>query len=200
MELLGSDASPFVRKARVLIAEAGIEDIPYIHVSASPMGGEERINAANPLGKIPALSRPNGPTIYDSNVICRFLDDHAQAGFYPPSRVWEVLTLEATGDGIMEAAVGMVYEMRFRPKSKIWTPWFEGQWAKINRALDTLERQWLSHLSGPVDMGQISVGCALGYLDLRHGDVDWRAERPALATWFERFSQRPSMAETAPPT
>lgn len=198
MELLGSGASPFVRKTRTLIAEAGIEDVPYVTVTASPMGGEERVNAANPLGKIPALSRPNAPTIYDSNVICRFLDDHADAGLYPPARLWEVLTLEATGDGIMEAAVGMIYEMRFRPEDKIWEPWFEGQWAKINRALDTLERQWMSHLNGPVDMGQISIACALGYLDLRFEDVDWRSARPDLAAWYATFSKRPSMVDTAP--
>ena len=198
MELLGSGASPFVRKTRTLIAEAGIEDVPYVTVTASPMGGEERVNAANPLGKIPALSRPNAPTIYDSNVICRFLDDHADAGLYPPARLWEVLTLEATGDGIMEAAVGMIYEMRFRPEDKIWAPWPEGQWAKINRALDTLERQWMSHLNGPVDMGQISIACALGYLDLRFEDVDWRSARPDLAAWYATFSKRPSMVDTAP--
>ncbi len=198
MELLGSGASPFVRKTRALVVEAGITDIPYVEVTASPMGGEDKINAANPLGKIPALTRENGPTIYDSNVICRFLDDHAQAGLYPPARLWEVLTLEATGDGVMEAAVGMVYEQRFRPKTKIWNPWFEAQWVKIDRALDTMERQWISHLHGPVDMGQVSVACALGYLDLRFEDKDWRPGREALAAWYEGFAARPSMVATAP--
>jgi hypothetical protein len=83
LQLYGSGASPFVRKARVLLAEAGIDDVDYVEVSASPMGGEDRVNAANPLGKIPSLVRDNGPTIYDSNVICRFLDDHAGGLFYP---------------------------------------------------------------------------------------------------------------------
>ena len=198
MELLGSGASPFVRKTRVCLAETGIEDIPYVEVTASPMGGEDRINAANPLGKIPALVRPNGPTIYDSNVICRFLDHRAEADLYPNARLWEVLTLEATGDGIMEAAVGMVYEARFRPKTKVWTPWFDAQWVKINRSLDALERQWMSHLYGPLDMGQVSVACALGYLDFRFEDVDWRKGRDGLATWSKGFSERPSMVETAP--
>ena len=199
-QLLGSGASPFVRKTRVLIAEAGIEDVDYVEVQASPMGGEYRVNAANPLGKIPALVRDEGPTIYDSNVICRYLDHHAQAGFYPESRLWEVLTLEATADGIMEAALAITYEKRFRPEELWWEAWFEAQWTKIARALDAIERSWMSHLQGRVDMGQIAVACALGYLDLRHADRQWRDGRPALAAWYEGFSARPSMTETAPPT
>lgn len=198
IELLGSDASPFVRKARVLVAEAGIEDVPYVQVTATPMGGEDRLNAANPLGKIPALVRDGGPTIYDSNVVCRFLDDRAGAGLYPADRLWECLTLEATGDGLMEAAVAIVYEKRLRPEELWWPDWFEAQWVKVTRSLDGLERQWMSHLYGPLDMGQISVACALGYLDLRHGDRDWRAGRDALAAWYARFAERPSMVATAP--
>lgn len=198
MTLLGSNASPFVRKARVLIAEADITDVPYVEVKATPMGGEDKLNAANPLGKIPALVRESGPTIYDSNVVCRFLDDRADAGMYPAARLWECLTLEATGDGIMEAAVGIVYEQRLRPEELWWTDWFDAQWVKVERSLDALERQWMSHLYGPVDMGQISVGCALSYLDLRHDDRDWRAGRDALAAWEKRFAQRASMVATAP--
>ncbi|MEJ6393456.1 glutathione S-transferase family protein [Gymnodinialimonas sp. 2305UL16-5] len=198
MELLGSPASPFVRKTRVLLMEAEITDIPFVEVTASPMGGEDKINAANPLGKIPALVRDSGPTIYDSNVVCRFLDDRAEANLYPHARLWETLTLEATGDGIMEAAVGMIYEKRFRPEEIQFQPWFDAQWVKINRSLDVLERQWMSHLYGPVDMGQISVACAMGYLDFRFPDVDWRSGREAAAAWYAKFAERPSMVETAP--
>jgi hypothetical protein len=117
LQLYGAGASPFVRKARVLLAEAGIDDVEYVEVSASPMAGEDRVKAANPLGKIPSLVRDNGPTIYDSNVICRFLDTHAGGHFYPEARLWEVLTLEATADGIMEAAVGIIYESVSAPST-----------------------------------------------------------------------------------
>ena len=198
MQLLGANASPFVRKARVLIAEAAIGEVTYMEVAASPMGGEERINLANPLGKIPALVREDGPTIFDSNVICRFLDEHAQAGLYPQSRLWDVLTLEALADGIMEAAVGITYEKRFRPEALWWPEWHAAQWTKIDRALGALEAGWMSHLRGRLTMGQVAVGCALGYLDLRHGDRDWRLGHPALADWFTVFSARPSMTATAP--
>ncbi|MBY6202915.1 glutathione S-transferase [Maritalea mobilis] len=198
MKLLGSPASPFVRKARVMMIEAGIEDVPFVEVTASPLGGEEVLNAANPLGKIPALTRDDGPTIYDSRVVTRFLDARYQAGLYPPTRVWETLTLEATADGIMDAAVNITYEKRHRPEDIWFAPWLDGQWAKIARSLDALERQWISHLSGPLDMGQIAVACALAYLDLRHDDKGWRNGHPALADWFAQFNARPSMVDTAP--
>lgn len=196
--LLGSPLSPFVRKARVVIAELGIDDIPFEQVATSPVHGEDRINAANPLGKIPALVRDEGPTLYDSRVITRYLDATRGGTLYPAARLWEVLTLEATADGIMEAAVGMIYEERYRPEELRFAPWIEGQWGKVSRALDAIEGQWMSHLSGPLDMGQIAIGCALGYLDLRHGARDWRAGRPALAAWYAKFSERPAMTATAP--
>ena len=196
--LLGSPLSPFVRKARVVIAELGITDIPFEQVATSPIHGEEKINAANPLGKIPALVRDEGPTLYDSRVITRYLDATRGGTLYPAARLWEVLTLEATADGIMDAAVGMIYEERYRPEGLRYAPWVEGQWGKVSRALDAIEGQWMSHLAGPLDMGQIAVGCALGYLDLRHGARDWRAGRPALAAWEAKFAARPAMKATAP--
>ncbi|MEQ8367006.1 MAG: glutathione S-transferase N-terminal domain-containing protein [Roseicyclus sp.] len=198
MELLGSPASPFVRKTLVLIAEAGITDVPFVDIKASPLGGDPALHAANPLGKIPALTREGGPTLYDSRVITRFLDQHAGGGFYPETRLWETLTLEATADGIMDCAVNMTYEKRHRPEEIWFHPWLDGQWAKIARALDALERQWMSHLNGPLDMGQIAVGCALGYLDLRHDERGWRDGHEALAAWYAAFAERPSMVTTAP--
>ncbi|WP_439140244.1 glutathione S-transferase family protein [Roseicyclus sp.] len=198
MELLGSPASPFVRKVCVMMAEAGITDIPFAQVAASPLGGEDRLNAANPLGKIPALTRPEAPTLYDSRVITRYLDATYEAGLYPAARLWDVLTIEATADGIMDAAVNLTYEKRFRPTEIQFAPWMDGQWAKIARALDTLEGQWLSHLNGPLDMGQIAVGSALGYLDFRHDDRGWRNGRDQLAAWYAGFAARPAMVATAP--
>ena len=198
MELLGSPASPFVRKVCVMMAEAGITDIPFAQVAASPLGGEDRLNAANPLGKIPALTRPDAPTLYDSRVITRYLDATYGAGFYPEARLWDVLTIEATADGIMDAAVNLTYEARFRPAEIQFAPWMDGQWTKIARALDALEGQWLSHLNGPLDMGQIAVGCALGYLDFRHDARGWRNGRDGLAAWFAAFAARPAMQATQP--
>ena len=155
--------------------------------------------ALNPLGKVPCLERPDAPALYDSRVICRFLDDRTGGKLYPaPPRLWQTLTLEATGDGMMEAAVLMVYERRLRPEERRHVPWIEGQWAKVARSLDALEARWMSHLAGPLDAGGIAVACALGYLDFRHGERDWRTGRPALAGWEAKVRGRPSMQATVP--
>jgi len=199
MKLMMAAPSPFVRKVRVMLREADMADqVEEIEVIASPAGPSDDLIAANPLGKIPALVRDYGPTLYDSRVICRFLDDRGDAGLYPQARLWEVLTLEATADGMREAAVVMVYESRFREEQQRSQTWLEGQWAKVVRALDALENRWMSHLAGPVDMGQIALGCALSYLDFRHEARNWRDAHPNLAAWFAEFDSRESMAATQP--
>lgn len=201
MKLFHAQASPFARKVRVLLAEIGQTDaVDLIAADARVVGDvDSALVAANPLGKIPALVRPDGPAIYDSRVICRYLDATFRAGLYPETRLWEVLTLEATADAICDAAVLMVYETRYRPEDQRYAPWVDGQWAKIDRALDAIEASWTSHLSGKLTMAQIALGCALAYLDFRHGDRDWRRGRPELAGWIADFAARPSMLATAPP-
>ena len=199
MKLLLAGPSPFVRKVLVVLHETGlVPDVELVTVAASPTDPDPELTSVNPLGKIPALVRADGPTLYDSRVICRYLDSKAQAGLFPENRIWDTQVLEATADGIMEAAVLMVYETRFRPEDKVHEPWVEGQWAKVARALDVLESRWMSHLHGKLDMGQIAVACALGYLDLRHAARDWRRGRDALAAWETKFTQRPSMTATKP--
>ena len=98
----------------------------------------------------------------------------------------------------MDSAVSMVYETRLREPEQVSDAWIEAQWAKIERGLDALNTRWMSHLSGPVGAGHISIACALGYLDFRHETRDWRKGREALAAWFEQFSARPSMVATKP--
>lgn len=199
MRLFHSTTSPFVRKVMVTLHETGqTGDVTLVPAMGTPVDPGSMPLGQNPLGKIPALERDDGPAIYDSRVICRFLDDRARANLYPSPRQWEVLTLEATADGIMDAAVLMVYESRVRPEENRFAPWVDGQWAKIGRALDALEQRWLSHLNGPLDMGQIAVGAALGYLDFRHADRGWRSGRPGLAAWAAVFAERPSMVATRP--
>ena len=200
MKLLMSPASPFARKCRVLLREANLLDtVEEVNVSTSPTATDPTVRAANPLGKIPALLRDHGPAIYDSRVITRFLNDHAGAGFYPDARLWEVLTLEATADGIMEAALAITYEGRMRPADKQFPDWMDAQWAKVTSATAAIEDRWMSHLTGPRDMAQIAVACALAYLDLRHDARGWRTDRPALAAWHATFMERPAMQATAVP-
>jgi glutathione S-transferase len=199
MRLFHSPTSPFVRKVMITLHETGqTGDVTLVFATGTPVESGSMPLAQNPLGKIPVLERDDGPAICDSRVICRFLDDRAAANLYPSPRLWEVLTLEATADGIMDAAVLMVYESRVRPEENRFAPWVEGQWAKISRTLDALEQRWLSHLNGPLDMGQIAIGAALGYLDFRHADRGWRSGRPGLAAWAAVFAGRPSMVATRP--
>ena len=109
-----------------------------------------------------------------------------------------MLTLEATGDGITDAALLMTYEARLRPEEHRSADFVEGQWGKIQRGCDALEARWMGHLSGPLDAGQIAVACALGYVDFRHGARNWRQGRDGLARWYENMSQRASMQATVP--
>ena len=200
LRLYTSPTTPFGRKAMVLILEAGLADqVEIAQATGSPLDSSKMPLSQNPLGKIPALERGDGPAVYDSRVICRYLDDRAGAGLYPPApRLWETLTLEATADGMIEAAILMLYEGRLRPEEKRFDAWVEGQWAKIARALDTLEGRWMSHLNGPLDMGQIAIGVALSYLDFRFDARGWRQGRPGLARWHEAFAARESMVATVP--
>ena len=201
MKLYHSPTSPYVRKVMVLLHETGqLDDVTLNASSTAPTNPLAGLAAKNPLMKIPALERDDGATLYDSRVICAFFDDRAQAGLYGSgARRFEILTLEATGDGILDAALAMTYESRLRPEGKRWDDWSEAQWRKIASACAALNTRWMSHLSGPLDMGQIAVACALGYVDFRHEARNWRQGCNALATWYDNFAKRPSMQATVPP-
>ena len=201
MKLYHTAASPFVRKVMVLLHEAGAADrVTLIPAAVSPLKPDAMPIDSNPLAKIPALETDQGTVIYDSRVITRYLDDTLKAGFYPPApRLWETLTLEAMADGMTEAAVLIRYEFHVRPEASRSHEWAEGQWHKIDRALIAVENRWMGHLSGSLDIGQIALSCALGYLDFRHPDRDWRSRHPALVAWYERVAGRPSMVATWPP-
>jgi len=199
MQLFDNPASPFCRKVRVLLHETErLDEVELAFSIGHPLATQRMPTRINPLGKIPTLVRDDGPALYDSRVICRYLDARFGAGLYPATRIWEVLTLEATADGIMDAAVLMVYEGRARPEDIRYAPWVDAQWDKIARALDALEARWAAHLAGPLDMGHVALGCALGYLDFRLDARGWRRGRDGLAAWYATFAQRPSMAATAP--
>ena len=107
--------------------------------------------------------------------------------------------LEATADGMMDAAVLMTYERRLRPEGMVWEDWIEAQLGKVLGACSALSSRWVAHLKGPLDMGQIAVACALAYLDFRHPTSNWRHGNEALADWFAEFESRPSMQATQPP-
>lgn len=200
MQLIYAAASPFARKVRVLAAETGLlERIELLDTAVLPTTLNERVNALNPLGKIPVLLTDDGQALYDSRVICEYLDTlHQGTKLLPDGAArWQVLRLAALADGLMDAALLARYERAVRPAELQWTAWLEGQLGKIQRALAELERQ-VDHLQGPLDLAQIGVACALGYLDFRFADLDWRAEHPGLAAFQQVFAQRGSMQASAP--
>ncbi|MBD3664983.1 glutathione S-transferase [Sulfitobacter aestuariivivens] len=201
MKLIHSPMSPYVRKIHVMLHELGKTDAVELHeVQTTAFQSDDALVATNPLGKIPALQRDDGITLYDSRVISTFLNETYQGGLYPQGgRKWETLVLEATGDGIMDSTVSMSYEMRLRPENEQSPKWIEAQWEKASRAIGVINSRWMSHLHGPLDMAQISVACALSYANFRHGARQWQTGNTALAEWHGKFESRPSMQATKPP-
>ena len=203
MKLLYAQPSPFVRKVMVVLHEANVVDsVELVDGFGSPVAPNPAVTGVNPIGKVPCLILNDGTALYDSRVVCRYLDRLHQLGLYPTGDTeWATLCLEAHADGMLDAGISCVYELRCREEGERSETWRNGQREKIARGLDILENQWLTHLNGPLDIGQIGVGCALDYLDFRMemgGWTDWRDGRPGLATWSETFLQRASMQATAP--
>lgn len=199
MKLIFSPASPFVRKVRVVIDESGLTDqVTPVPVQTTPLVTDPAARNANPLGKIPALVLDDGKSLFDSRVICRYLNDISGAGLYPAERIWDVLTLEALADGIMEAAVLMVYEGRLREAENRSVTWVEAQWEKITHALDALERQEFAAMQGDLNIAHLATACALDYLDFRHGAREWRKGRAALDEWHSQIARRTSLQTTLP--
>jgi glutathione S-transferase len=196
--LLSSPASPYARKVRAVAAEKGVP-IAVENVTVSPVSRNAAVGARNPLAKVPSLVLEDGTTLFDSRVICAWLESRAPSPRLIPEGEarWPVLTLEALADGLLDACLLHRYEHVLRPEPLRWRDWIDGQWAKVQAALDALEAQ-CAGFGGRVDLGTIAVGCALGYLDFRFADAPWRAGRPALAAWFEGFAARPSMVSTRP--
>lgn len=197
MKLYDNPASPFCRKVKVLAIEAGLfDEIEVIFAVGSPVNSEQMPTDHNPLGKIPTLVTQHGEALFDSRTITRFLNDRVGQKFCAQD-AYTTICAEALADGIMDAAVAMVYEFRARPEGERSPAYVEAQWDKVTRALDVIETG--QDPSDEVfDIGQIALACALGYLDLRHDARNWRENRPKLATWFENISKRASMQKTRP--
>ena len=203
MKLRTNRASPFARKARILTRETGLAGrVEEIETTVSPVAPNETLARENPLVKSPALVTDAGELLYDSDVICEYLDTlHAGRKLFPASgpQRFTALRRQALTDGILEAAVLCRYEMAVRPEALRWKDWVEGQKRKILGSLDVLEAE-VTNWGDDFDIGQIGAACVCGYLDFRFADWNWRAGRPRLAAWFERAQQRPSVRDTAPPS
>ncbi|WP_448191424.1 glutathione S-transferase N-terminal domain-containing protein [Azospirillum sp. sgz301742] len=200
MKLRYSATSPYVRKVMMVAIECGLDgSIELLKTDAwSP---ETDLPQDNPLGKVPALVLPGGPTLYDSPVICEYLDTlHDGARLFPspgPAR-WTALRQQALADGICDAAILRRLEGN-RPDGEKSASWAERQRVAMARACDVLEAEAGALALEQPTIGTLAILSTLGYLDFRWGHEDWRQGRPALKAWFDKASARDSFRRTAPP-
>ena len=199
MKLLSSPASPFGRKVKMTIALKNLTDkVEVTTVDATK--GDATLSAANPMGRIPVLVASDGQVIHDSHVICEYLDSIGTGpALFPaaPAR-WETLTRASLADGIIEAALLMVYEGRYRPENMKVQSWLDRQTSKINASLGMLDKAPPMWATAP-DYGHLSLAAALGYLDFRHAGT-WRTGHPKLVSWLDTFAHVvPAFAATKPP-
>lgn len=189
MRLLYSALSPFARKVRVLALEKGLADQIVLETIAPY--ADESLRGLNPLNKVPTLVLDGGETVFDSGVICDYVDGLAEPRLIPaaqPAR-HRALTLEAAADGMGDAALLIVRE-RMRPQGEHRQDLFDRQLKAVGAALDLFEKAALS--TDRFEIGEIAVAAQLAYLDVREV-IAWRADRPALSAWFEVVSKRTSM-------
>jgi len=207
MKLIGSLTSPYVRKVRVVMAEKKLD----YQFELEDVWGSDSILKMNPLGKVPCLVMEGQDTItgsvFDSRVIVEYLDTLSPVGkLIPPSgreRV-EIRTWEALADGVMDAAIAARLESTWegRSDSQRSSAWIDRQMSKVHASLKAMsqglgEKPWCSGIH--FSLADVCVGCALGYLDFRFAQIDWRGSYPNLAKLAEKLAARPSFADTAPP-
>jgi glutathione S-transferase len=196
VKLHHSPASPYVRKVRICAIARGIDSRIEL-VPCNPNTSPAALLADNPLSKVPTLVTDDGVALFDSPVICEYLDSLGDALPMFPARGaarWRALKLQAMGDGILDACVPRRMEMQ-RPQDEGRAAVVARMRAAVERTLDALEAE-SPHKA--VDIGSISVACALGYLDFRFPQEPWRGTRPKLAAWFEAFGREPAVFATAP--
>ena len=203
MKLIGSPASPYARKVRVVMAEKKLD---YQYVIEDVWAADSAIGQSNPLGKVPCLVMEGGEAVFDSRVIVEYLDTLSPVGKLIPAQGREraeVKTWEALADGLMDAALLARMETVFkgRPPEQQCHAWIDRQIGKINAVLKAMstglgDKPFCSgvHFS----LSDVAVGCALGYLDFRFAHIAWRETYPNLVKLQDKLSLRPSFIETAP--
>lgn len=197
MQLIYAKPSPYSRKARVTALEKGLAD-RIEEIIVSPLEDPATLLEANPLGKVPALRLDDGRCLYDSWVICEYLDSLTPTPRLIPDGAarFDVLRRAALADGVLDAAVTARLEL-LRPEDRRWVPWTDRQQRAIRRGLAVMEQD-VATLGDALTLAHIEFAVALGYLDFRLPELAWRDAHPALAAWQDAFSQRPSMQATVP--
>lgn len=197
MKILFSPFSPYVRKCLTTAHELGVHDaLLLLPSNAHPVNRDQTIIKDNPLGKVPTFFTDDGLVLFDSRVICEYLNDAHGGALFPAAgeSKWRSLTLQSLGDGMLDALLLARYEDVARPEALRWDEWRAGQLDKVETSLQYLEAR-PTLLSERFCIGQIAVGCALWYLGIRFPDHGWAERFPALAEWYSRFAQRPSQKQ-----
>lgn len=199
MKLFYAAVSPFSRKARIVIAEKELAGIELIAVS--PFDSPADLVDVNPLSKVPALVRDDESVLFDSPVICEFLDHIGGGPRLLPAAGhdrWTVLRRQALTDGMMDATFSIACEINRRSENERSQDWIDRWLSAIRRSLRVLEDD-ISQFGTELTLAHVGAGCALSYLDLRASKlIDWRGDFPLLARWYFAFSERPSMVDTRP--
>ena len=203
MKLIGSTTSPYVRKARIVMAEKKLD---YQFVQENVWAADSKIAASNPLGKVPCLIMEGGEAVFDSRVIVEYLDTLSPVGKLIPStgrERAEVKTWEALADGLVDAAILVRLENTFEGRSPAQRSqaWIDRQMDKVHASLKAMAQGLgdKSYCSGiHLSLSDISVGCALGWIEFRFPEIAWRTDHPNLAKLMDKLAQRPSFADTQP--
>jgi len=204
MKLIGSATSPYVRKVRIVMAEKKLD---FQFILEDVWAANTTISASNPLGKVPCLVMEGGEAVFDSRVIVEYLDTLSPVGKLIPTQGREraeVKTWEALADGLVDAAILARLEATWsgrNPKQRS-DAWIDRQMGKIDATLKAMstglgDKAFCSGIH--FSLSDVAVGCALGYLDLRFTQINWRELYPNLARLQDKLMQRPSFAETIPP-
>jgi glutathione S-transferase len=197
MKLLYQTHSPYARKVLVFAHEAGIaRNLEVVHQETSPTVRNEQVFAENPLGKVPVLVRTGASPMFDSDVICAYLDTlHGGRKLIPDSgeERWHALRIQAVAQGLCEAGILVRWETVRRPENLRYPPLRDGHLAKLTTSFDWLDRHL--DVASPVHIGHIAVATALGWLEFR-ALADFRTRRSRLGEWLDEFEKRPSMQAT----
>lgn len=201
MKLIGSLASPYVRKVRVVMAEKKLD---YEFVLENVWSPDSAIQQSNPLGKVPCLIMEDGGAMFDSRVIAEYLDTMSPVGKLISGQGREraeVKCWEALADGVLDAAVAVRLERTLRPAEQQSEAWVERQWSKVNAGLKAMsaglgDKPFCA--GNQYTLADVAVGCALGWLDFRFPEFQWREDYPNLTRLFDKLSERPSFKDTVP--
>jgi glutathione S-transferase len=203
LKLIGAVASPYVRKVRVVMAEKKLD---HEFITEDVWSANTRITDANPLGKVPCLVLEGGEAVFDSRVIVEYLDALSPVGKLIPATGRDraaVKTWEALADGLLDASILARLERHWphRKDGERSQAWIDRQMDKVDKSLAAMSRGLgdSTYCSGiHLSLSDIAVGCALGYLDFRFPELDWRTPHPNLHALFDRLMQRPSFIDTRP--